>query len=70
MMEQFKALMVDKNENDFSVQVKNITLNEGSQTASDKIRSQKGNRKFNVDGINDFGDSRYYYSPLHSKVRR
>ncbi len=27
-MEQFKALMVDKNENDFSVQVKNITLNE------------------------------------------
>ncbi|MFJ7727324.1 acryloyl-CoA reductase [Neobacillus sp. NPDC097160] len=28
MMEQFKALMVDKNENDFSVQVKNITLNE------------------------------------------
>lgn len=28
MLEQFKALMVDKNENDFSVQVKNITLNE------------------------------------------
>ncbi|WP_413300853.1 acryloyl-CoA reductase [Bacillus sp. 1P10SD] len=28
MMEQFKALMVDKNENDFSVQVKNINLNE------------------------------------------
>ncbi|MEH7438127.1 acryloyl-CoA reductase [Neobacillus drentensis] len=28
MMEQFKALMVDKNENDFSVQLKNITLNE------------------------------------------
>jgi acrylyl-CoA reductase (NADPH) len=28
MMEQFKALMIDKNENDFSVQVKNITLNE------------------------------------------
>jgi NADPH:quinone reductase-like Zn-dependent oxidoreductase len=28
MMEQFNALMVDKNENDFSVQVKNITLNE------------------------------------------
>ncbi|WML49113.1 acryloyl-CoA reductase [Neobacillus sp. PS3-34] len=28
MMEQFKALMVDKNENDFSVQVKKITLNE------------------------------------------
>ena len=28
MMEQFKALMVDKNENDFSFQVKNITLNE------------------------------------------
>ncbi|WP_197032366.1 NADPH:quinone oxidoreductase family protein [Bacillus sp. UNC41MFS5] len=28
MMEQFKALMVDKNEYDFSVQVKNITLNE------------------------------------------
>lgn len=28
MMEQFKALMVDKNENDFSVQVKNITSNE------------------------------------------
>lgn len=27
-MEQFKALMVDKNENDFSVQVKNISLNE------------------------------------------
>ncbi|MDN3016960.1 acryloyl-CoA reductase [Paenibacillus sp. BSR1-1] len=27
-MEQFKALMIDKNENDFSVQVKNITLNE------------------------------------------
>ncbi|WML60777.1 acryloyl-CoA reductase [Neobacillus sp. PS2-9] len=27
-MEQFKALMVDKNENDFSVQLKNITLNE------------------------------------------
>ncbi|SHS97987.1 oxidoreductase [Mycobacteroides abscessus subsp. abscessus] len=27
-MEQFKALMVDKKENDFSVQVKNITLNE------------------------------------------
>lgn len=27
-MEQFKALMVDKNENDFSVQAKNITLNE------------------------------------------
>lgn len=27
-MEQFKALMVDKIENDFSVQVKNITLNE------------------------------------------
>lgn len=27
-MEQFKALMVDKNENNFSVQVKNITLNE------------------------------------------
>ncbi len=27
-MEQFKALMVDKNEYDFSVQVKNITLNE------------------------------------------
>lgn len=27
-MEQFKALMVDKNENDFSVQVKKITLNE------------------------------------------
>ena len=27
-MEQFKALMVDKNENDFSFQVKNITLNE------------------------------------------
>lgn len=27
-MKQFKALMVDKNENDFSVQVKNITLNE------------------------------------------
>ena len=27
-MEQFKALMVDKNENDFSVQVKNITINE------------------------------------------
>jgi putative YhdH/YhfP family quinone oxidoreductase len=28
MMEQFKALMVDKNENEFSFQVKNITLNE------------------------------------------
>ncbi|MFC0474978.1 acryloyl-CoA reductase [Robertmurraya beringensis] len=28
MMEQFKALMVDKKENDFSVQVKNISLNE------------------------------------------
>lgn len=27
-MEQFKALMVDKKENDFSVQVKNISLNE------------------------------------------
>lgn len=27
-MEQFKALMVDKNENDLSVQVKNITLDE------------------------------------------
>nr|WP_078430898.1 acryloyl-CoA reductase [Alkalihalobacterium alkalinitrilicum] len=27
-MEQFKALIVDKNEKDFSVQVKNITLNE------------------------------------------
>ncbi len=27
-MEQFKALIVDKNENDFSVQVKNISLNE------------------------------------------
>ena len=27
-MEQFKALMIDKNENDFSFQVKNITLNE------------------------------------------
>jgi hypothetical protein len=52
MMEQFKALMVDKNENDFSVQVKNITLNELPQ------------------GDNDFGDSRYYCSPLHSKVRR
>jgi acrylyl-CoA reductase (NADPH) len=28
MIEQFKALIVDKNENDFSFQVKNITLNE------------------------------------------